>query len=519
VDMQPGTATLGAAVVVVGGGTAGAIVAARVAERGDRSVLLLEAGPDFQSPEETPPVLRLGAYSEGRVTTRDFAWDWDTVLTAEGGTPYILYTGRVIGGGSSVNGQVWLRGIADDFDDNWARRGATDWTWDQVAPWYAATECDHDFPDNRHAGRVPVRRVPQGEWHPLHSGFLATCLAAGFAFCPDLNADGATGVGPQPFNNVNGVRMSTAFSHLYAARRHASLRVLAEHQVERIVFDHDRAVGIVARGPLGREVCVRAEQEVVLAAGGVGTPWLLLRSGVGPAAQLRRHRLPVVVDLPGVGSSVREHPQVGVRWRVKPGQEVDQTSARAPVVLRLTAPGSRLRDDLKLSIVAFKDGGGAGIQATVFLMLALGDGTLTLAADGAHARPVVDLAFLDHPEDRRRLRDAVRFTVELVESSAELRKIVGERIDPRDEDLADDTALDAWLRRNVQGTFHPSSTCAIGRTDSSKSVVGQMGEVHGLRGLRIVDASVMPDSVRANLNATVSMMAERFADAITRSMT
>jgi choline dehydrogenase len=515
--MQPETATLQAAVVVVGGGTAGAIVAARVAERGDRSVLLLEAGPDFQSLEETPPVLRFGGYSEGRVTTRDFAWDWDTVLTAEGGTPYTLYSGRVIGGGSSVNGQVWLRGLADDFDDNWVRRGATEWTWDQVAPWYFATECDHDFPSHGNNGRVPVRRVPREKWHSLHTAFLETCLATGFEFCPDLNADGATGVGAQPFNNLDGVRMGTAFSHLHAARRLASLRVLGEHQVERIVFEQERTVGVVARTPSGREVSIRAEQEIVLAAGAIGTPWLLLRSGVGPAAQLRRHHLPVVADLPGVGSSIREHPQVGVRWRVKPGQGVDQTSARAPVALRLTAPGSHLRDDLKISIAGFDDGGGAGIQATVFLMLALGNGTLSLAEEGTHARPVVDLAFLDPSEDRRRLRDAVRLTVELVESSAELRTIVGERIDPSDEYLADDGALDAWLRRNVQGTFHPSSTCAIGTADSSIAVVGQKGEVHGLRGLRIVDASVMPDSVRANLNATVGMMAERFADAIVRS--
>lgn len=515
--MRAGTPTHDSAVVVVGGGTAGAIVAARMAERGDRSVLLLEAGPDFRSPEETPPVLRLGGYSEGRVTTRDFAWDWETVPTTAGATPYILYSGRVIGGGSSVNGQVWLRGVAEDFDDGWAARGATGWTWDQVAPWYAATECDHDFPAHGGAGPVPVRRVPQERWHRLHTGFLESCLAAGFPLCPDLNADGATGVGPQPFNNVDGVRMSAAFSHLHAARRLPSLRVLGEHTVERILFDRDRAVGVIARAPSGDEVLVRADQEVVLAAGAIATPWLLLRSGVGPAAQLRRHGIPVVLDLPGVGASLREHPQVGVRWRVRPGQKVDPTSARAPVALRLTAPGSPLRDDLKVSIAASPGVDGASIQASVFLMLALGAGTLTVAADGAHARPVVDLAFLRDPEDLRRMREAVRLTVELVESSPELRAVVGERIEPLPHELADDAALDAWLRRRVQGTFHPSSTCAIGPAGSAGAVVGQWGDVHGLRGLRIVDASVMPDSVRGNLNATVAMMAERFAEAMTRA--
>lgn len=515
--MRGGTPTHEAAVVVVGGGTAGAVVAARMAERGDHSVLLLEAGPDFRSPEETPPVLRFGGYSEGRVTTRHFAWDWETVPTAPGGTPYTLYSGRVIGGGSSVNGQVWLRGVADDFDDVWASRGATEWTWDQVAPWYAATECDHDFPAHGGAGPMPVRRVPREQWHRLHTGFLDSCLEAGFPLCPDLNADGATGVGPQPFNNVDGVRVSSAFSHLHGARRLPSLRVLGEHRAEQILFDHDRAVGVVARTPSGDEVLVRAGQEVVLAAGAVATPWLLLRSGVGPAAQLRRHAVPVVLDLPGVGASLREHPQVVVRWRARPGGEADATSARAPVALRLTAPGSALRDDLKVSIAASSGVEGPGVQASVFLMLALGNGTLSLAAEGAHARPVVDLAFLRDPEDLRRLREAVRLTVELVESSAQLRASVGERIEPLPEQLADDAALDAWLRRSVQGTFHPSSTCAIGPAGSKDAVVGQWGDVHGLRGLRIVDASVMPDSVRANLNATVAMMAERFADTMAQA--
>lgn len=515
--MNPGASTLDAAVVVVGGGTAGAIVASRIAESGDRPVVLLEAGPDFQSPEETPPILRFGAYSEGRVTTRDYSWKWDTVRTVEGATPYTLHSGKVIGGGSSINGQIWLRGLVNDFDDNWTRRGAVEWTWDHVAPWFAATESDQDFPAHGDRGPVTVRRVPPEKWHPLHTAFLEACLAKGFPLCPDLNAAGATGVGQQPFNNVDGVRLSSAFSHLHGVRRCSSIRVLGDHLVERIVFDHDRAIGVVAQDHAGREITVRAEQEVVLAAGALGTPWLLLRSGVGPATRLRRHGLPVVADLPGVGMSLREHPQVGVRWRVKPGQEIDPTSARAPVALRLAAPGSRIRDDLKLSIAAFEDAGGAGIQASLFLMLALGEGSLTLAAEGPRARPVVDLGFLTHPEDLRRMREAVRLTVGLVESSSQLRPIVGERIDPNDEEMADDAVLDAWLRRKVQGTFHPSSTCAVGSPDAPGTVVNQDGEVLGVHNLRIVDASVMPDSVRANLNATISMMAERFAATIVRS--
>src|SRR5690606_20742155 len=183
-------------VVVVGGGTAGAIVAARVAERGDRSVVLLEAGPDFPSPDQTPPVVLFGDYSEGRVTTRDFAWAWETVPPTPDAAPYTLYSGKVIGGGSSINGQVWLRGPPDDFDGNWAARGANGWRWHEVEPWYAAVERDLDFPERGRAGPVPVRRVPSTQWHPVHVGFLDACLGAGFTHCPDLNAPGVRGVGP-----------------------------------------------------------------------------------------------------------------------------------------------------------------------------------------------------------------------------------------------------------------------------------------------------------------------------------
>ncbi|GAA0935013.1 GMC family oxidoreductase [Pseudonocardia zijingensis] len=498
--------------MVVGGGTAGAIVAARVAAHGDRSVVLLEAGPDFPGPDETPPVLLYGDYAEGRVTTRDFAWAWDTVPSAPGAAPYVLYSGKVIGGGSSVNGQVWLHGLPGDFDGNWAARGASGWGWREVAPWYAAVARDLDFPARGGSGPVPVRRVPPAQWHPVHAGFLDACLDAGFPHCPDLNAPGASGVGPHPLNNLDGVRVSSALSHLRSARDLPTLRVLGDRDVERVLFDGDRAVGVLARTPAGAPVRVLAEQEVVLAAGGVATPWLLLRSGVGDADHLRRNGVPVVLDSAGVGASLREHPRVMVRWRARPGYELNATSVRAPVALRTTAPGSAIPDDLKLSIAAFEDEQGAGIEMTIFLMLAVGSGHVRLAEGEPAARPVVDPRFLREPEDVRRLREAVRFAVDLVESSPALREVVAERVAPAGA-IDDDAVLDGWLRRAVRGTFHASSTCAIGPPGSG-AVVDQVGRVLGVRGLRVVDASVMPDSVRANINATVAMMAERFAAAI-----
>ncbi|HEY8590871.1 MAG TPA: GMC family oxidoreductase [Naasia sp.] len=492
--------------VVVGGGTSGAIVAARLAEQG-RSVILIEAGPDFPSVEETPEPLRLGAFSEGRVTTRDFSWHWATELTSPDGKPFVLYSGRTIGGGSSVNGQVWLRGLPADFDDVWAPLGADDWTWSDVAPWYARTDRDVDFPAAGGSGSVPAQRVPREKWHPLHSAFLAGFLGAGLQACANFNEPGARGVGAQPFNNIDGVRVSTAFSHLLPARSLPGLRILSKHMADRVLFDGDRAVGVHVAAGDGSGFDVLAGQETILAAGAIGTPWLLLRSGVGDAEQLRLHGVPVVADVPAVGDGLREHPQLAVKWRARAGKDLDFTARRSPVAVRLTAPGSAIADDLKMSVQTFTDDGGEGIQVAVFLMLALSSGSVGISPDGVGKPPVVDIGFLRHPEDLRRLREAIRLAVQVAETS-ELAAFVGERITPTDEELGDDDALDRWLLREVQGTYHPSSTCAIGR------VVDQAGLVTGLRGLRIVDASIMPDSIRANLNATVSMIAERLADAV-----
>lgn len=498
--------TLSAQHVVVGGGTAGSIVAARLAKRG-HSVVLVEAGPDFPGVEATPRVLAVGAYSEGRVTTRDYSWHWHTELTEPGGAPYVLYSGRTIGGGSSVNGQVWLRGLPADFDDVWQATGATDWRWDDVRPWYDATEDDLDHPGRATRGPVPVRRVPAGSWHPLHTAFVSAFVRAGVAHCPDLNAPGATGVGAQPFNNVDGRRVSTAFSHLLAARELPNLCILGNHMVDRVLFDEERATGVRARDRHGGTVRVEAADELILAAGAIGTPWLLMRSGIGDAAAIAHHGIPVVADVPGVGQGLREHPQLGCSWRAAPSAALDHTSARSPVTARVTAPGSGMADDLKFAVQTFSDDHGDGLRVTVFLMLAQSAGSVTLSPDGPDEPPVVDIGFLTRPEDRRRLRGAVRIAVRVTESSP-LSGFVAGRIAPTDAQLADDDLLDAWLYREVHGSYHPSSTCGIGR------VVDQSGLVTGVRGLRIVDASIMPDTVRANINATVCMMAERLATRI-----
>ncbi|MEF2978453.1 GMC family oxidoreductase [Subtercola sp. YIM 133946] len=487
--------------MIVGAGTAGAIIAARLAQAG-RDVVLLEAGPDFPTADATPDVVRYGSYSEGRLTTRDFSWHWATALTEAGGEPYILYSGRITGGGSSVNGQVWLHGLPGDFNGAWSTAAGADWNWNAVEPWYRRTERDLDYPTAGESGEIPVRRIPEAAWHPLHAAFVQACRDSGFALCADFNAVGAEGVGAQPFNNVDGVRVSSALSHLSLVRELPNLRILGGHTVERILFQGTRAAGVLAKTSDG-DVTVGA-REVILAAGAIGTPWLLMRSGVGPTEQLDRFDVPIVADAPGVGTGLREHPQFALRWRSQSERPLDLTSARSPVALRMTAPGSSVRDDIKISISAFHDDAGFGVQVAIFLMLALSRGDVTLSEDGPDSRPVIDFQYLEHPEDRRRLRETVRFAVRLVENSG-LSSFVAERDDLSDDVLFDDDQLDGWLRRRVQGTYHPSSTCAMG------DVIDADARVRGVDNLRVVDAAAMPESVRANLNATVSMMGERFA--------
>jgi predicted dehydrogenase (TIGR03970 family) len=507
-------------VVVVGAGSAGAIIAARLSENPGRRVLLIEAGPDYPSLDSLPDKLKRGYITAADILPSEHDWKFIGQPTAQA-EPMLVPRGKVTGGSSAINGEIFLRGIAEDFDA-WSALGNDLWSFGQVLPFYCRLEHDLDFGGEYHgqAGPISVRRWRPDEWLPPQTAFYQACLAAGFADSPDHNAPGASGVGAIPLNTIDGIRQSTQIGYLNPTRDRPNLSILPDCTVIQVLLEGQRAVGVLARRS-GEPLRIEAG-EIILSAGAIGSPHLLMLSGIGPPAQLRAAGVTVEADLAGVGQNLRDHPHVYTTWSPRPEQSMDPARPRYQVALRYTARDSSLRNDMQILMVSFAtqrvDRGGdgltpVGITLQPVLNLSVGHGELRLHSADPATQPAIDFDFLRDAFDRQRLRDSVHLCLELARHAA-FEPVLGPRIAPSDEVLASDAALDAWMMREVTTTNHVSGTCRMGPPSDALAVVGQSGRVHGVEGLRVADASIMPDCVRANTNATSMLIGERIADLI-----
>lgn len=493
-------------VIVVGAGAAGAPIAARLSEDAARSVLLLDAGPYYPTTEQMPDDL-LNGHNNSYT-----AHDWGYMAEASASRrPSRFPRGRVVGGSSAVNTAIALRGVPEDYDE-WAALGNDEWSWAKVLPYFRRLENDLDFDGDYHGrgGPVPIRRYREDELTPVQAAFVAAMRALGYPETPDNNAPDATGLGPHPMNKQGRLRMSVAICYVEPARHRLNLTIRGDCLTRRIVFDGDRATGVEVQS--GGVTQIVEGERIVLAGGAIGTPAILMRSGIGPEAHLREHGIDVLRDTPGVGASLDDHPMLGVTYLAKDGA-IDPDDPLVQMTYRYTSKGGGERNDMQLMPVsgARTPDGRLVYSIGSVVERQQSRGRVTLTSADPHAAPRIENNFGAHPDDVRRLVEGVRMGLE-VGARPEFDHLRAGLLSPNEDLALDDAALGAWVSRVESSGFHPSCTAKMAPEGDPMGVVDQRLRVRGFRNLFVADASVMPKCPRANIHLTSIMIGERMGE-------
>lgn len=488
-------------VVIVGGGSAGATLAARLSEAPARRVALLEAGHDWRA-AEAPAELR---WPNPGPIINDDRWRWPQLRARRTAAqePALFWRGRGMGGSSAMNGQIAIRPPIEDFAD-WP----DGWRPEQVLPYFAKLEDDLDFPTANHRGRdgpTPIYRAPKAKWGPIDLALAEAARALGYPYAVDHNAPGATGVSTFAINSRDGRRVSVNDGYLEPARDRPNLTILGNALVDRVLLDGRRAIGVRAR--IGGAWVELKATETILSAGAVHSPAILMRSGIGPAEHLAALGIPLVAALP-VGDNLQDHPVITVGLPLKPAVQVpDETFRHTNCCLRYSSghPGTDANDMIVMAFnLMFRDRATGRLGVSVYQSFSTG--TLRLSSRDPDADPAIEENMLSDPRDLDRMRDGLARVQALIAQPAFRARAAGPARLMRTGLAFDGAPGDDAIMAEASDAQHITSTCAMGR------VVDADCRVLSLEALRVIDASVMPRTVRANTNLATIMIAERMAD-------
>jgi choline dehydrogenase len=520
--------------VVVGGGSAGCVVAGRLSEDPVATVILVEAGKLDRSSYINLPVMHY------KTTGPAFTWGHQTAPSRhQGGIVTPFPQAKVLGGGSSINAQVYIRGIPQDYDAWCNDLGCAGWSYDDVLPYFIKAEDNQKFVNEYHGVDGPLKISDQNFPHPLTYAWLRACQQAGIPFNSDFNAGERAGCGLYQVTNRNGRRSSAATAYLRPAERRSNIRVITDAHALRLIVRNQRALGVEA-WHRGTNRVIKARREIIVAAGAIGTPHLLMLSGIGPADRLRQSGIEVIRDLPAVGRNLQDHPDIfmiyeltgphsydkykKLNWKVWAGLQFAFFGA-GPVASNGFEGGAFWwvdhaddTPDMQFHFLVgtrVKPGiadvpGGNGCTLAAYLVRPKSRGAVSLRSPDPFAPPIIDPNYFSEADDLEKTVAGVKLGRDIMSQAALSGFIKSEHFPGQDAWTNDE--LESFVRKHACTGYHPTGTCRMG--SDQKSVVDTQLRVRGIDGLRIADNSIMPRLVSGNTNATAIMIGERAADFI-----